>query len=88
MLWTRTGFSADSNPGPSFISMRIRIQAAKPMRIHPDPDPGQTLKSQKVKFLHEKLYFTVIGQKTFIRTVLQIRDVDPGSEVFHLGSRA
>ena len=26
------------------------------MRIHeePDPSPGQTLKSQKVKFLHEK----------------------------------
>ncbi len=26
-----------------FISMRIRIQGAKPMRIHPDPDPSQTL---------------------------------------------
>jgi hypothetical protein len=23
-------------------------------RIHPDPDPGQTLKSHKVEFLHEK----------------------------------
>jgi hypothetical protein len=58
------------------------------MQIHSDPDPGQTLKSQKVELLHEKLYFTVIGQKTFIRTVLQIRDVDPESEVFYLGSRA
>jgi hypothetical protein len=41
-----------------FISIRIwiRIQGAKPIRIHADPDldPAQTLKSQKVKFLHEK----------------------------------
>ncbi len=41
-----------------FISMRIRIkiqiQEAKPMRIQADPDHGQTLKSQKVEFLHEK----------------------------------
>jgi hypothetical protein len=36
-----------------FISMPIQIQGAKPMRIYPDPDPGQTLmslKSQKVQF--------------------------------------
>ncbi len=34
--------------------MRIRIQGAKPMRIHGDLDAVQTLKSQKVEFLHEK----------------------------------
>jgi hypothetical protein len=34
--------NADPDPG------------AKPMRILADPDQGQTLKSQKVKFLHEK----------------------------------
>jgi hypothetical protein len=34
--------------------MRIWIQEAKPMRIQADLDPGQTLKSQKVEFLHEK----------------------------------
>jgi hypothetical protein len=28
-------------------SMRMRIQVAKTMRIHADPDPGQTLMSQK-----------------------------------------
>ncbi len=33
-----------------FISIRIRIQGAKPMRIYADPDPGQILKSQKVDF--------------------------------------
>ncbi len=33
-----------------FTSMRIRIQGAKPMRIHADPDPGQILASQKVDF--------------------------------------
>ncbi len=39
-----------------FISLRIRIriQEAKPMRIKAGPDPGQTFKSQKVEFLHEK----------------------------------
>jgi hypothetical protein len=42
VLWIRIGF------------MRIRIQGAKPMRIHVDPDPCQALKSQKVEFLHEK----------------------------------
>jgi hypothetical protein len=38
-----------------FISMP-RIQVAKPMRINPDSDPdhGQTSKSQKLEFLHEK----------------------------------
>jgi hypothetical protein len=35
------------------IWMLIRIDGAKPMRIHPDPDPGQTVKSQ-VEFLHER----------------------------------
>ncbi len=32
-----------------FTSMRIRIQGAKTMRIHADPDPGQTLALQKVE---------------------------------------
>jgi hypothetical protein len=43
-----------------FISMRIRIQVAKPMRIHPDsdPDPGQTSMPQKVEFLHEKCTYS------------------------------
>ncbi len=34
------------------IQIRIQIQGAKQMRIH--ADAGQTLKSQKVKFWHEK----------------------------------
>jgi hypothetical protein len=33
-----------------FTSIRIRIQGAKPMRIHADPDPSQSLPSQKVGF--------------------------------------
>jgi hypothetical protein len=36
---------------------------AKPIRIHADPDPGQTFKSQKVEFLHEKY----TGQKTYLQ---------------------
>jgi hypothetical protein len=42
--------------GYALVSLRIRIQGAKPMIIHadtdPDQDPGQTFKSQKFKFLH------------------------------------
>jgi hypothetical protein len=40
-----------------FISMRIRIQGAKQMRTHadPDPDPGQTLKSQKAEFFMKNI---------------------------------
>ncbi len=45
-------FNAHLDPAYSII----RIQGAKPMRIHagPDLDPGQTLLSQKVQFWHEK----------------------------------
>jgi hypothetical protein len=42
-----------------FTSMRIqiRIHAAKPMRIDADPDPSQTLLSQNVGFLLEKILY-------------------------------
>jgi hypothetical protein len=40
VLWIRIGFHSD----PAFISMRIRIQGANPLRIHADPDPGQANK--------------------------------------------
>jgi hypothetical protein len=45
VLWIRTGLMRIRIQ--LFISMRmwIGIQRAKPMRIHADPDPGQTLKS-------------------------------------------
>jgi hypothetical protein len=36
--------------GSALVSMRIRIVEAKSMRIHADPDPDQTLLSQKVEF--------------------------------------
>ena len=54
----------------SFISMlikiRIWIQGAEPMRIHaaPDPDPGQTSKSQKLNF-YMKQKPTYEGTKAF-----------------------
>jgi hypothetical protein len=40
------------------IQIRIRIQGAKPMRIHADLDPDlfQTLKSQKVEFFLGQLF--------------------------------
>jgi hypothetical protein len=59
VLWVRISFIADPDPDPPFISMRFRIQVARTFRIHPDPDPSQTLKSQKVGFYIKQ----VIGQK-------------------------
>jgi hypothetical protein len=54
-MWICINFIAD--PDPAFylnaVPFQIRIQGAKPMRIHADPDPGQTLPSQKVYFPHE-----------------------------------
>jgi hypothetical protein len=49
VLWIRISFSAD--PDQFFYRPK-----AKPLRIQADPDtdPGQTFKSQKVEFLHEK----------------------------------
>jgi hypothetical protein len=41
VLWIRICFSADPDPALYFF-------------VHPDPDPVQTLKSQKVEFLHGK----------------------------------
>ncbi len=45
---------SDADPDAAF-NFRVRIQRAKPMRIHAatDPDPGLTLRSLKVEFLHE-----------------------------------
>ena len=40
-----------------FTSMRIQIQGAKPMRIHADTYPGQTLPSQKVESVHENTLY-------------------------------
>jgi hypothetical protein len=31
------------------MQIQIQIQGAKPMQTHADPDPGRTLKSQKLK---------------------------------------
>ncbi len=53
-----------------FILMLIRIQGARPIRIHADLDPGRTLKSQKVEFLHLKyqVYFKNVGNTINIPT--------------------
>ncbi len=44
--------------------MRIRVQKDKPMRIHADPEPGQTLR-ERVEFYMKNLLKvdTVNGQK-------------------------
>jgi hypothetical protein len=56
VLWIRIGFNEDLDRAIYRNAGRIRIQEAKPKRIHADPDPehGQTLKSRKLNFLHEK----------------------------------
>jgi hypothetical protein len=41
VFWIHIGFNADPDPDPTFY-------------LNADPDPGQTLPTQKVKFLNEK----------------------------------
>jgi hypothetical protein len=55
-LWIRIGFNADTGPDQAFYlnPEPDPDPRAKAMRILADPDPGQTLKSQKVDFLLEK----------------------------------
>jgi hypothetical protein len=54
LSWIRNGFNSMQILIQLFISLLIRIQGAKPMRIHADPgpdsDPGQTFKSEKIEF--------------------------------------
>jgi hypothetical protein len=58
VLWIRIGFSADVDPDPAFY-----------LYADLNPDPGQTLKSQKFEFLHWKYTKVgkVIGQNTHLR---------------------
>jgi hypothetical protein len=50
VFWIRNDFNKDADSDPVFFYLNAdtEIQGAKPMRIHADPDPGQTLPSQKV----------------------------------------
>ncbi len=49
-MWIRIGFNAD--PDPAFYH---NAEPENQINADPDPDPGQTLKSQKVEFLHENM---------------------------------
>ncbi len=69
MLWIRCGFNADL--GPAFY---LNADPDPGIQTNADPnlDPGQTLKSHKVEYLHEKYHFC--GSGMFI--------MDPGSEIY------
>ncbi len=45
MLWISIDFNADVDPDPAFhLDEDLDpIQGSKPMRVHADPVPGQTL---------------------------------------------
>jgi hypothetical protein len=59
-MWIRTQL---------FISMRIRIriQEAKPMQIHADPDSSQTLSHKKLHFCMTNILEVGKVQKTFLK---------------------
>jgi hypothetical protein len=46
----RFGFNADPEPAFYLSADADPDPGAKPMRIHADPDPNQTLRSQKLDF--------------------------------------
>jgi hypothetical protein len=52
VLWIRIGFIAD--PDPTFY-------------LNPDPDLGQTLKSQKVEFFHGNVLKVGTCTKAFLK---------------------
>jgi hypothetical protein len=50
VLRIRIGFNANPDLASYFSVDADADPGAKPMRIHADPDPGQTLRSQKLDF--------------------------------------
>jgi hypothetical protein len=66
VLWIRIGFHADPDPAFDLNADTDSIQGAKPMRIHSDPDIGQTLPSILLALLHEK-YTTVRRHKSYLK---------------------
>jgi|LakMenEpi03Aug12_release.lakeMendotaPanAssembly.Ray.scaffolds.fasta_scaffold3644643_1 hypothetical protein len=56
-MWICIGFNSDPDPDSAFILSQCGSgsDVAKPIWIHADlaSDPGQTLASRKVEFLHE-----------------------------------
>jgi hypothetical protein len=53
VLWIRIDFIADPDPGPAFY-LNEDLDSGSKTNADPNPDPGQTLSSKKVEFLHEK----------------------------------
>ncbi len=52
MLWILIGFNGDPDPYPAFY---LGADPDLGSQTNAYPDPGQTLKSQKVKFLHKNI---------------------------------
>ncbi len=53
-----SGLNADPDPAFDLNSDPDPEPGAKPMQIHADPEPGQTLMSKKAEFLHEKYTYS------------------------------
>ncbi len=71
MLWIRIGFNADPDPGSQ----------TNADHEDPNPDPGKTLKLQKVKFLHEKYNEIGIRSKN-IRTKVKYPIFKAGNQFY------
>jgi hypothetical protein len=70
----------------ALVSMRIRIQGAKSMRIDadPDPDPGQTLKSRKVEYYMQNILKKEGYRSRNIPTKVQNPFCKAGNQVYLL----
>ncbi len=80
MLWILISFNADSDPA-FYLNADPDPGSQTNADADPDPDPGQTLKSQKVKFLHENI--VKVGDRSkSIPTKLQnlFEMQEPGSQ--------
>jgi hypothetical protein len=73
VLWIRCGFNAGPDPA---VYLNADPDPGIQTNADPNLDPGQTLKSHKVEYLHEKYHFC--GSGMFI---LDLKFTHPGSRV-------
>ncbi len=78
MLWIRIGFNLDLDS--AFYLSADPDQDSQIKVVPADPDPGQTLKAQKVELLHEKYRYPIkTGKKhTYEATKAFLKGRKPG----------
>jgi hypothetical protein len=67
---TKTNYSNSRCLNRRRFKFGLGSRVPKPMRIHADPDPVQTLPSQKVGFLQKNIFYVPEGTGNILFKVL------------------